>query len=210
MVGKNLREVGGVPLVARAVASALESRLIDALYVSTDDAGIAAAARAAGAEVIDRPAELSGGTASSESALLHALDALDDEPGILVFLQATSPFIRSEDLDAAITRVRAGECDVVLAARPTHAFLWRDSPDGAAGVNHDHSVRLRRQDSEPQFQETGAFYVMRAAGFLEAGFRFFGRIGLGIVPELTAIEIDTEDDLALARAIAITPPLEET
>lgn len=200
--GKNLRTVGGVSLVARAVASALAADLVDAVFVSTDDSEIAAAARAAGADVIDRPAELSGDTASSEAALLHALDSLDAEPGILVFLQATSPFIRAADLDAAITRVRDGESDVVFAARPSHGFLWRDTPEGATGINHDHSVRLRRQDSEPQFLETGAFYAMRVDGFRERGFRFFGRIGLGLVPELTAIEIDTEDDLALAEALA--------
>lgn len=200
--GKNLRRVGGVPLIARAVAAARAAALIDAVYVSTDDAAIAAAARSAGAAVIDRPGDIAGDTASSEAALLHALDSVEGEPDILVFIQATSPFIDPEDLDAAIARVRARECDVVFAARRTHAFLWRDTPAGATGINHDTSFRLRRQDSEPQFQESGAFYVMRAAGFREASFRFFGTVGIGLVPELTAMEIDSEDDLALAQAIA--------
>lgn len=208
---KNLREVAGVPLVARAIASALLAELVDRVYVSTDDPAIAHAARDAGAAIIHRPAGLSGDSASSESALLHALDSIGDA-AILVFIQATSPFIRSEDLDAAITRVRSGECDVVFAATPTHAFLWRDTPAGAVGTNHDHTRRLRRQDSEPQYRETGAFYVMRADGFRATGYRFFGRVGLGLVPGLTALEVDSEDDLALARAIAgasITQP-EET
>jgi N-acylneuraminate cytidylyltransferase len=191
-----------VPLIARAVAAARAAALIDAVYVSTDDPSIAAAARAAGAAVIDRPADLAGDTASSESALLHALDSVGGEPEILVFIQATSPFIDPEDLDAAIARVRTHECDVVFAARRTHAFLWRDTPAGATGVNHDASFRLRRQDSEPQFQESGAFYVMRAAGFRESEFRFFGTVGIAVVPELTAMEIDSDDDLALAQAIA--------
>ena len=207
--GKNLKTVGGASLIARAVRSALAARLIDEVFVSTDDDGIAAAATAAGAGVIDRPAELSGDTASSEAGLLHALDALGgaDEraaPGILVFIQATSPFIDPTDLDGAVARVLDGESDVVFSAKPTHAFLWRVGDDGASGINHDASFRLRRQDSEPQFQETGAFYVMRADGFREAGFRFFGRVGIAVVPELTAMEIDSTDDLRLARAIAAT------
>ena len=200
--GKNLRPVGGIPLVARAVGSALATRRIDAVYVSTDDSDIAAVARQAGAEVIIRPADLSVDTASSESALLHALDALETAPQVVVFIQATSPFIDPADLDSAIARVDVGESDVVFAARPTHAFLWRQGKGGATGINHDHSFRQRRQDVEPQFQETGAFYVMRAAGFREAGFRFFGRIDLAVVPELSSIEIDTIDDLAVATAIA--------
>ena len=205
--GKNLRTVGGVSLIARAVASALAARLIDEVFVSTDSPEIAAAAREAGASVIKRPAELSDDGASSEAALLHALSTIDDAPGILVFLQATSPFIDSADLDAAVARVASGESDVVLSARESHGFLWRQTDEGAHGVNHDASFRLRRQDSEPQFLETGAFYVMRAAGFLEAKFRFFGRVGLAIVPDLTAIEIDSSADLALASAVAplVTP-----
>ncbi|WP_309621191.1 acylneuraminate cytidylyltransferase [Salinibacterium sp.] len=200
--GKNLKTVGGVSLIGRAVASAQAADRIDEVFVSTDDAAIASAARSAGAQVIDRPESLAGDESSSEAALLHALDQLDEQPGILVFIQATSPFIDPADLDSAVSRVLSGEADVVFAARETHAFLWRRSAEGAVGVNHDASIRLRRQDAEPQFQETGAFYVMRVPGFRAAGFRFFGRVDLAVVPDLTSLEIDTLDDLTLARAIA--------
>jgi N-acylneuraminate cytidylyltransferase len=201
--GKNLCLVGGVPLVGRAVASARDSELIDEVYVSTDAATIAEAAVSAGATVIVRPDGIAADTSSSEAALLHALDSLEGDPGILVFIQATSPFIDPADLDAAIALVRDGAYDVVFSAKPSHAFLWRDDEqDGAVGVNHDSSYRLRRQESEPQFQETGAFYVMRVDGFRQARFRFFGLIGIAVVPELTAIEIDTLDDLEIACAIA--------
>ena len=199
---KNVRLVGGVPLIERAVASARLSRLIDTVVVSTDDAAIASVASAAGAVIVDRPASLAGDTSSSEAALLHALDSLETDPQVLVFIQATSPFIDSDDLDAAIARVRDGEADVVFSARLTHAFLWRDDEDGATGVNHDASYRLRRQETEPQYQETGAFYVMNVAGFRQARFRFFGLVGIALVPDLTAIEIDSEEDLEIARAIA--------
>jgi len=200
--GKNVAPVGGVPLVARAITSALGAALIDTVYVSTDDTHIADAARAAGARVIARAGELADDTASSESALLHALDAMPSEPEILVFIQATSPFIDPADLDAAIELVHSGAADSVFSAAPSHVFLWREGADGAEGVNHDASQRLRRQDSEPQYRETGAFYVMRTAGFRAAGFRFFGRVGFVPVAELGAIEIDSPDDLRLARALA--------
>jgi N-acylneuraminate cytidylyltransferase len=204
---KNLQRVGGAPLVARAVAAARATASIDRVIVSTDDPEIAAVAEEWGAHVITRPAALADDHTSSEAVLLHALDVLEDsgvEVGILAFLQATSPFIDPADLDGAIARVLDGESDVVFSAKATHAFLWRVGDDGASGINHDASFRLRRQDSEPQFQETGAFYVMRADGFREAGFRFFGRVGVALVPELTAMEIDSADDLRLARAIAAT------
>lgn len=103
--GKNLRRVGGVSLVARAAASCLAAGSIDEVYVSTDDDEVAAEARAAGGSVIDRPADLAGDLASSESALLHALDVLGAagrSVDIVVFVQCTSPFIAASDLDAAV------------------------------------------------------------------------------------------------------------
>jgi len=200
--GKNLRRVGGVPLVVRAVASARAASLVDAVVVSTDHDGIAEASRAAGASVIRRPAALSGDTAGSEPAVLHALDGLDADPGVVVFLQCTSPFIDPRALDEAVAQVLDGRRDVVFSAVETHAFLWRESQTGAVGVNHDHTYRLRRQDREAQFQETGAFYVMRTAGFRHAGYRFFGSVGIASVDPRTAVEVDTEADLEIVSALA--------
>ena len=203
--GKNLRWVGGSPLVARAVAAALASRSIDRVIVSTDDAAIAAAARIAGAETMAREPALSGDEASSESVLLDVLDrleALDDHPTTIVFMQATSPFIDPRHLDEAIGRVRDGTEDVVFSAVETFAFLWKHGEGGMTGANHDRTIRPRRQDREPHFRETGAFYVMDAAGFRAARFRFFGSVGIVTVDERAAIEIDTAAELELADLLA--------
>ncbi|GAA4762182.1 acylneuraminate cytidylyltransferase family protein [Microbacterium gilvum] len=202
--GKNLRRIGGVPLVGRAVRSA-QAAGVDRVYVSTDDAEIAAAARAHGADAIDRPAELSGATASSESALLHALDALAQRgvsPRVLVFLQATSPFIDADALRGAVDRVRGGAADSAFSAVESYGFLWRRTAGGADAVNHEVGHRPRRQDREPHYLETGAFYVLDAAGFRRARHRFFGRIEIVEVPERTAIEIDSEEQLEMSRAMA--------
>lgn len=203
--GKNLRTVGGVPLIARAVTAARAAELIDVVAVSTDGDEIAAEARTAGAEIVERPAALAGDAATSESALLHALDELAARgirPAVLVFLQATSPFISPADLDAAVQRVLDGESDVVLSVAESHGFLWRMTPAGAVGVNHDSSFRPRRQDREAEYLETGAFYVMRVDGFRQAGFRFFGRVGVAVTDERHSIEIDTLAELDVADAIA--------
>ena len=203
---KNLQRVGGVPLVARAVHAAAAAPGIDLVVVSTDDDRIAAVAMSAGARVIRRPAELSGDTATSESAILHALDALDAEGlrvEVVAFLQATSPFIPSEALAAAVADIRADRADSVFAAHETYGFLWREDDRGAAvAINHEAAQRPRRQDREPHHLETGAFYVFRAAGFRASRHRFFGRIRIAAVPEWTAIEIDDADQLRVARALA--------
>lgn len=199
---KNVLSVAGVPLVARAVAAARGAG-IERVYVSTDDAEIASVARGAGAEVIERPAEIAGDTASSESAVLHALDALGLEQGTVAFLQATSPFIPADRLAQGVAMVASGEFDSAFSAYETYGFLWAHAEDGhATAVNHDASFRPRRQDREPHFMETGAFYVFDAAGFRDAGHRFFGSIGIVEVPENSAIEIDNLFEFELAGAIA--------
>lgn len=203
--GKNLRRVGGIPLIGRAVAAARGVPAIDRVVVSTDDDEIAAVAREWGAEIVDRPAALAGDTASSESALLHALDTLRArgvETGILVFLQATSPFIEPTDLDDAIGRVASGAADVVFAAVESWGFVWRHGADGMTGINHDPAHRPRRQDRQPEYLETGAFYVLDAAGFRVARHRFFGSVGVALVEERHALEIDTAEQLRIANAIA--------
>ncbi|WCM55663.1 acylneuraminate cytidylyltransferase [Microbacterium sp. EF45047] len=205
--GKNLRRVGGTPLVERAVRAAAAAG-VDLVAVSTDDPGIAGVAAAAGARVIDRPAALAGDTASSESALLHALDELEasgTRVGTVVFLQATSPFIPADALARAIGDVRDDRFDSVFSAHATYGFLWRrDAGAEAVAINHDAAHRPRRQDREPHYLETGAFYVFSAEGFRRARHRFFGRVGIAEVPERTAIEIDDEHQLALAEALAGT------
>jgi N-acylneuraminate cytidylyltransferase len=198
--GKNLARVGGRPLVVRAVASALAAESVDEVLVSTDDAEIASAARSAGARVVVRPEDISGDTASSESALLHALEGLD--PEVTVFVQCTSPFIDPADLDLAVEQVLSGACDVVFSALETHEFQWALADGQAFGVGHSAGFRPRRQDRAPHFRETGAFYVMRTEGLRKAGHRFFGRIGVQPVPLAHAVEVDSAADLELVRAVA--------
>ncbi|MDW4572317.1 acylneuraminate cytidylyltransferase [Microbacterium sp. M3] len=203
---KNLQRVGGVPLVARAVEAARRCPAVDRVVVTTDDTDIAAVAAEWGAEVVERPAGLAGDEASSESALLHALDALEArrvDVGVVVFLQATSPFIDADALTAAVQLVRSRRRDSIFSAVETYGFLWEKGGGGAAAaVNHDVDVRPRRQDREPHYLETGAFYVMRAAGFRASRHRFFGSVGIAEVAARTAIEIDNAHELEIARTVA--------
>lgn len=192
--------MGGVPLVARAVDACLRAELVDDVVVSTDHDRIAEVARSAGAWIVRRPAELSGPTASSESAMLHALSELGGEtPEIVVLVQCTSAFLDPRDLDAAVEKVLDGEADSVFSGTETYEFVWTGA---GHGVNHDPAVRPRRQDREPHFRETGAFYVMRTEGLRERGHRFFGRVAVQPVPAGHAVEIDTPEDLEIARALA--------
>ncbi|MEU7414233.1 MULTISPECIES: N-acylneuraminate cytidylyltransferase [Streptomyces] len=206
---KNLAPVGGVPLVARAVRECRATRLVTDVVVSTDDQAIAAAAREAGAEVVLRPAAIAGDTATSEAAVLHAMDtheALHGAPvDVVLLVQCTSPFLIREDIDGVAAAVAENGADTAVTVAPFHGFVWRNADteaEGGVGVNHDKSYRPRRQDRPQDFLETGAAYAMDAAGFREHSHRFFGHTELVRTDPARVLEIDDPHDLARARALA--------
>ncbi|MFF3936233.1 cytidylyltransferase domain-containing protein [Streptomyces phaeofaciens] len=206
---KNLAPVGGVPLVARAVRECRATRLVTDVVVSTDDQAIAAAAREAGAEVVLRPAAIAGDTATSEAAVLHAMDAHEALHGspvdVVLLVQCTSPFLVREDVDGVAGAVAEQGADSAVTVAPFHGFVWRHSDEtseGGFGVNHDKSFRPRRQDRPQDFLETGAAYAMDAAGFRTHRHRFFGRTELVRTDPARVLEIDDQHELARARALA--------
>lgn len=202
--GKNLRIVRNSTLLERAVRIALE--VSPNVVVSSDSSEILEVASSLGCEACHRPSSLATDIASSESALEHVLIehfSESERPDITVFVQATSPFMDPNSIRRAVEKVQGLDFDVVFSAYETFGFLWREDSEGlATGINHDPGHRPRRQDREPHYMETGAFYVMRTEGFLKAKHRFFGRVGIEVVPEHSAIEIDTPEDLEIARVLA--------
>jgi CMP-N-acetylneuraminic acid synthetase len=98
---KNLAPLGGRPILAWTVDAARESRAVTRTVVSTEDEEIAAAARGLGAEVLDRPAELSADETPMQDVIEHALAELP-RPDVLVLLQPTSPLRRARHVDEAV------------------------------------------------------------------------------------------------------------
>lgn len=201
---KNLRRVNGQTLISRSVRSCLDAERIKTVIVSSDDPEILTEAESAGARPLLRPDSISGDLASSESALLHAVDALDlaTDFDIILLVQCTSPFISPSDLDDAVQLLATGGYDSVFAAVETSEFLWCPTEDGLRGVNHSHEERKRRQDLPKQLKESGAFYAAKLDGFLSHHHRFFGNIGAVLVDPVTSIEIDNEFELQISNAIA--------
>jgi len=202
--GKNIKALGGIPLVARTILAAKRAEHVREIFVTTDAAEIAEVAKAYGAEIIWRPKELSGDEASSEAALLHAvhyLGTVDNRFPNFAFLQCTSPFIQPHDIDGVLALLAKGY-DTAFTATAFWHFIWSNSDGGAKGINHVEGTRQRRQDRSPQYMETGAAYAIDAEQFIQKKHRFFGKIGMHIVDGLLSIEIDTPEDFALAEALA--------
>lgn len=200
---KNALPLAGKPLVAWSIDQAKAAKHVDRVVVSTDDPEIATISQRYGAQVVMRPDEISGDAASSESAVLHALDQLAEEgykPDLTVFLQCTSPLTIAEDIDGCVEAMLEQQADTALAVIDFHYFVWRNDASGnATGINHDKSVRQLRQDREQQLLETGAIYVMNTAGFKQHKHRFFGKTATYIMPQHRRLEIDEPVDFEVAE-----------
>jgi YrbI family 3-deoxy-D-manno-octulosonate 8-phosphate phosphatase len=199
---KNIKPLNGKPLISYVIEAAEKSKFIKSVYVSTDDVEIAEISRRLGAGIIERPAEISGDTASSESALIHGLEYLKEnegkEPEFLVFLQCTSPLTVTEDIDNTIKALLENKADTALTVTPFHYFIWKEENGNLVGVNHDKRIRPRRQDREQQYLETGSVYVMKAGDFLKYKHRFFGKTVYHVIPGERTLEIDEQFDLDVA------------
>ncbi len=197
---KNIKPMAGRPLCAWTLSAAVETDAIDAVYVSTECAEIAAVVAGLGlpVEVIDRPAELATDEASTESVMLHFADVVGFDR--LVTIQATSPLLRASHLEAALERFGREELDSMLSAVRTRRFFWAD--DGTP-INYDPLRRPRRQEFAGTLMENGAFYVTRRDVLLELKCRLGGRIGVYEMPPETAVEIDEPEDWpVVARLLA--------
>ncbi len=199
--GKNLKPVAGKPMLVHSIEHARHAPSVSRVLVSTDDPSIASIARSHGAEVIDRPIAISGDTASSESALLHALDQLGVDPELVVFLQATSPIRESDDVERAITTLRRRNADSLFSACPAHGFIWRNHNTGPAPLNYDPVHRPRRQDAPEDLVENGSIYVFKPWVLRQLGSRLGGQIAVHRMSTLCSFQVDEPEDLTLIELV---------
>ncbi len=211
---KNVRDVGGKPLVVWTIEQALAVPGDRRVVVSTDDREIAEVAAEAGAEVpFLRPAALARDETATEPVVQHAIEHLAAEgyrPAAVVLLQATSPVRLPGTIERAIRQFSDGDADSLVGVVPQTPFLWHLGEPPAAEYDVGH--RPRRQELAPEsffYRETGSLYVTRTALYASPGNRIGGRVQLFVMEEVEGIDIDSEADLLLAeqaiRSIAQEP-----
>ena len=209
--GKNLRVVGGIPLVGRAVRVARQAAASlpggpHRVACSTDDRAIAEVAAAWGAEVIDRPPALATDDATSIAVVLHALGdvaAGQARYTTLVLLQPTSPLVEPADLVEAIERHWAAGGAPVTSITATHPASSHLATDGE-GV-------LRALIHAPATDDrllAGAFYVVDAAELARSRRLIEPGRTVGVsIPGDRAISVDEEHDLQAAEAVLAARPV---
>lgn len=207
---KNVTLLAGKPLVAHSIEQAKQTPLVTRLVVSTDDHEIASVACEWGAEVVMRPTEISGDTATSESALLHVLDYFHyqasgqspPDPDLVVFLQPTSPCRPPGDIQRAIDTLRREQADSLLSVGPVHGFVWRIEKDGSLrSFSYDHLNRPRRQDAPEDLIENGSIYVFKPWVLRQFNNRLGGKVALHRMSALDSFQIDAPGDFELLELI---------
>ena len=203
---KNLRVVGGKPLIVWTLEQALSARPAMDVVVSTDDEEIAAVARSAGALVpFLRPADLALDTTPTEPVVRHAIAAAraaEAAPDAVMLLQATSPVRLPGTLSRAVAQLEATGVDSLVGVVPQAPFIWAEGgADAGPTAAYDVTARPRRQDLTPatlRYRETGSLYLTRTWVYDELDNRLGGRVGLFVMDELEGIDVDTELDLQVA------------
>jgi N-acylneuraminate cytidylyltransferase len=204
---KNILDFCGKPLIAWSIEQALESQYIDKVYVSTDDKKIAEISKKYGAEIIQRPSELSTDTASSEEALLHALSIIEKQTKVdaVLFLQATSPIRESKDIDEAIETFQSQGADSLFSAAILEDFcIWKKENNILKSITFDYKNRGRRQDREPYYLENGSLYIFKPEILHKYKNRLGGKIIMYIMPYWKSFEIDTWEDIEICEYFMLT------
>lgn len=200
---KNLIEFCGKPLVAWSIERAISSKCVSGVYVSTDGSDIADIAAKYGANIIERPKEISGDTASSESALLHAIAEIEKTENFenVIFLQATSPLREKTDIDNAYELfLREGYDSLFSMAVMDDYTLWSGNPGfEMRSLSFDYQNRGRRQDREPIYLENGSIYIFKKDTIRKYNNRMGGRIGMYEMPFNHSFEIDSESEIEICE-----------
>lgn len=205
--GKNVRSLGGKPLIVWSIDVVKGLPDICDILVSTDDPAIAEVARNAGAHVPWlRPAEFATDTASSVDVALHALDWYETENGSvdgLMLLQPTSPFRTRKTVSRGIDLFRQYDHRPVIGVSPAASHpMWCFKVEGAAmrPFIDGGGLHLRSQDLPLAYVVNGAFYLI-APHDLRQHQSFFTDATTPLIVERPkeAIDIDTEWDWRMAE-----------
>jgi len=203
---KNIINFCGKPLIGWTIEQLKRVKGINSIWVSSDSEEILAVSKDYGAETIQRPAEISGDSATSESGWLHALGYIENKTGavdIVVAPQVTSPLREPADIERAINDFRAQKCDSLFSCSiAKDLYFWEKASDsGVRSVNYDYKNRKRRQDIPEQYIENGSFYLFKPEVLRQYNNRLGGKIGMAEMEYWKMFEIDSQEDLKMCEAL---------
>lgn len=162
--GKNIKPLGGKPLICWTIEAARACPYIDRLILSSDDSAIIATAEAAGCEVpFKRPKALATDHTPSMDVILHALAQLDTQYDYLLLLQPTSPFRTTAHIQHIIEQAIETDSEMIVSVKklPNHPAFMFELQEGYLHSFLPQKQQARRQDMPAAYQHNGALYVAK-------------------------------------------------
>ena len=201
---KNIKLFNGKPLIEWTIRSALLSKLINKVVVSSDSLKILSISKKLGADVVVRPKNISGDNATTESAIIHYLKKQQDIFNTIVLLSPTSPIRKKKDIDNAIKQFKSKKLDSCFSASKLLDFLiWKLNKKTRKfeSINYNFRKRGTRQKREPNYVENGSIYVFKTKLIKNKSNRLGGNIGIYFMDFWQSFEIDEKNDWKLLEII---------
>jgi len=193
---KNIIDVNGKPLLSYSIDASLHSK-VDETWVSSDSNEIGEVAEKYGARFITRDKELANDIIMPDATLVDFKYRVDFD--VLVFIQPTSPMIKSEYINQGIDKLLSENLHSVFSVTKEHWLpRWNERVEP---IEWEIDNRPRRQDKETSYIENGMFYITRKNILTQDKLRYGGKMGFIEIPLHDSFQVDSEEDLELVRKI---------
>lgn len=200
---KNIKKINGKPLIYWTIKASEESICIDKVILATDSNEIANVTKNFNfkkLEIYYRDKENAQDSSSTESVMLEYINKSDLKSDDKMFLiQATSPMLKSKDIDKMYEKFISGKFDSMFSAVREKQFKWIETKEGLKPVNYDYRKRPRRQEFEGLLAENGACYINSIGNIKRDNCRLSGKIGAYEMPSYTLYELDEPTDWIIAE-----------
>lgn len=191
---KNLINFCSKPLLYWTLKQAKKSKLIRDIYVSTESKQISWLCKRFGVTVIKRPKKLCTDTSSSESAIKHVIKNIKQKVDNIIFLQATSPLRKPDDIDNAFKKFKKSKADSLFSGSKAEGFfdIWELNNKKFYPLTIDFKKRKPRQIFKKQhFMQNGSMYIFKKKILDRYNNRIGGKIVVFEMDEWQSFELDT-------------------
>lgn len=204
ILNKNIKNFNGKPLIQWTIESALKSKLIDKIVVSSDSHKIINISKKLGADIVFRPKNISGDNATTESAVKHCVKYFKNSYETIVILSPTSPLRKKNDIDSAIHFFKSNQLDSCFSgSKLTDFLIWNYDTTSKKfkSINYDYKNRGRRQERKVGYVENGSIYIFKANFFIKKNNRIAGILDIFEMDFWQSFEIDEKEDWKLLETI---------
>ena len=202
---KNIKYINEKPLVFWTTFAASNTKCIDKVVIATDSEeikNIVLGFELPKVEIYDRNPQNAQDTSSTESVMLEYIEAAKlNENDLFFLIQATSPMLKSENIDGMFEAFEQNSADSMFTAVREKQFHWIETKNGIEPINYDYKNRPRRQEFRGILAENGACYINSVKNILKAKCRLSGKISAYELPAYTSYEIDEEADWLIVEQL---------